>query len=152
VTSSKNKIKPTNYQLGKYNHNLRVSATELQELLNGDNCLLIDARTPEEYRGEIYLQAPPQAREKAGHIPGAINIYYELAHNNDSTFKSAEELHELYGNLISTDKTIIPYCAVGARSAHTWFILKYLLGYDRVQNYDGSWNEWSRLNDVAIAY
>ncbi|MEO1340092.1 MAG: rhodanese-like domain-containing protein, partial [Cyanobacteria bacterium J06635_13] len=76
--------------------------------------------------------------------------YYELAHNEDGTFKSAERLQEIYGALIATNREIIPYCAVGARSGHTWYVLKYLLGYDRVRNYDGSWNEWSRLDDAAI--
>ena len=140
-----------NYQIDEYKNYLRLSSTEVKESFERESIILLDVRTPAEYKGEIYLREPPKPDEKAGHIPGAINIYYEQAHNSDGTFKSADELHAIYGDLISTDKTIIPYCAIGARSAHTWFVLKYLLGYDRIKNYDGSWNEWSKLDNVPIA-
>lgn len=77
--------------------------------------------------------------------------YSELAHNDDGTFKSADELSKIFQEKdITPDKLIIPYCAVGARSGHTWFILKYLLGYPQVQNYDGSWNEWSRQPHLPL--
>ena len=151
LTINKTELKPAYYQIDKYQSNLRVSAAELKESIALENCLLLDVRTSEEYRGEIYLQTPPKTGEKAGHIPGATNIYFEQAHDRDGTLKSADELQEIYGDLISTNKTIIPYCAIGARSAHIWFILKYLLGCDGVTNYDGSWNEWSKLDNVAIA-
>ena len=151
LTIDKTEVKPVSYQIYEYQNDLRIFAAELQQAIASESCLLLDARTPAEYLGEIYLQTPPKAGEKAGHIPGAVNIYYELAHNTDGTFKSAAELQAVFGNLVSTNKTIVPYCAIGARSAHIWFILKYLLGYDRVKNYDGSWNEWSRLDNVPIA-
>ena len=151
LTNGKTKVKPTNYQIDEYKSCLRTFATDIKESVGREDCILLDVRSDREYRGEIYLLEPPKAEEKAGHIPGAINIDYELAHNEDGTFKSADELQKIYGGLISTNKTMIPYCAIGARSAHTWFILRYLLGYDRVKNYDGSWNEWSRLRDVPIA-
>jgi thiosulfate/3-mercaptopyruvate sulfurtransferase len=151
LTTDKTEVTPTNYQTTDYVSNLRITATEVKESIGKGNCTLLDVRTPQEYRGEIYLQAPPQPGEIAGHIPGAVNIYYELAHNEDGTFKSVGELQKIYGDLATENKLIIPYCAVGGRSAHTWFILKYLLGYPKVKNYDGSWNEWSRLAGAPIA-
>ena len=151
LTIDKTEVKSTNYQIDEYKSCLRVFATDVKESVERGDRILLDVRSDREYRGEIYLLEPPKAGEKAGHIPGAVNICYELAHDEDGTFKSADELQELYGNLISTNKIIIPYCAIGARSAHTWFILKYLLGCDFVKNYDGSWNEWSKLANAAIA-
>ena len=99
-------------------------------------------------------KAPNDGRQNThplGHIPGAMHVYYELALNDDGTFKPIEELQALYGGKgITADKEAIAYCAVGARSGHTWFVLKYLLGYPDVRNYDGSWNEWSRLPNTPI--
>ena len=149
LTIDKTEVMPTNYHIDEYNNCLRVFATDVKEFVEKDR-ILLDVRSDQEYRGEIYLLEPPKAGEKAGHIPGAINIDYELAHNEDGTFKSADELQKIYGELISSDKEIVPYCAIGARSAHTWFVLKYLLGCDRVKNYDGSWNEWSMLADAPV--
>jgi len=95
--------------------------------------------------------APPKETERAGHIPSAIHLNYELALNEDKTFKSFEELQKIYSEKgITPNKSIIPYCAIGGRSSHTWFVLKYLLGYPNVRNYDGSWNEWSRLSKMPI--
>ena len=102
-------------------------------------------RTLEEYRGETFLMEPPQGKERAGHIPGAVHIEHTLTPNEYGTFKSVDELRSLYGNQgIAADKSIFPYCAIGARSAYTCFVLKYLLGHPNVRNDDGSWNEWSR--------
>lgn len=90
--------------------------------------------------------------EWAGHIPSAIHLEHTLTLNEDGTFKSFDELQELFNRQgITLNKEIFPYCAVGGRSAHIWFVLKYLLGYPKVRNYDGSWNEWSHLPNVAIA-
>jgi thiosulfate/3-mercaptopyruvate sulfurtransferase len=89
--------------------------------------------------------------ERTGHIPGAVHIGYELALNDDGTFKPIDALQSLYsGKGITANKEAIAYCAVGARSGHMWFVLKYLLGYPNVRNYDGSWNEWSRLPDMPV--
>jgi thiosulfate/3-mercaptopyruvate sulfurtransferase len=115
--------------------------------------VLLDVRTPEEYRGELFMMKPPEGTERAGHIPGAVNLEHILALNEDGTFKSPELLHTLYGSQgITADKEVFPYCAIGGRSACTWFVLKYLLGYPNVRNYDGSWNEWSRLANVSIEH
>lgn len=151
LTTDKTQVAPTSYPIPDIDSTLRITATEVKKSIEQENCILLDVRTAQEYRGEIYLQAPPQADELAGHIPGAVNIYYELAHNEDGTFKSAVDLQKIYGDLDAENKLIILYCAVGGRSAHTWFILKYLLGYPEVKNYDGSWNEWSRLTNSPIA-
>ena len=95
---------------------------------------------------------PPKENERGGHIPSAINLYYELVHNEDDTFKSFAEIQEIFEQKnITPEQLIVPYCAVGGRSGHTWFILKYLLGYPHVRNYHGSWNEWSRIADLPVA-
>ena len=145
-------VTKTNYQIKAIDYSLRISGEEVKQHVQRQDALLLDVRTPQEYRGEIYLQKPPKKHERAGHIPSAVNFYYELAHNDDGTFKTASQLQQLYSDAgVTADRLIIPYCAIGARSAHTWFILKYLLGYAQVKNYDGSWNEWSKLEDAPIA-
>ena len=115
---------------------------------------LVDVRSPREYSGEL-LHMPSYPQEGAmrgGHIPGAVNIPWSQAtHESDSTFKSPEELRSLYeGKGITSDKDIIAYCRIGERSSHTWFVLKYLLGYPNVRNYDGSWTEWGNLVEAPI--
>lgn len=143
---------PTQYHASSPDANLRVLQPEVQASLNRTDCVLVDVRTAQEYCGEIFMIEPPNPTERGGHIPGAIHLEHTLTMNEDGTFKSAQELHALYTNLgITTDKEVFPYCAIGGRSAYTWFVLKYLLGYPNVRNYDGSWNEWSRLPEVPIA-
>lgn len=115
---------------------------------------LIDVRSPAEYKGEL-LHMPDYPQEgslRGGHIPGASNIPWAKAANDDGTFKSVEDLHQLYEveNGFSPDQNIIAYCRIGERSSHTWFVLTYLLGYDNVRNYDGSWTEWGNLVRVPI--
>lgn len=116
---------------------------------------LVDVRSPEEFRGEL-LHMPGMPNEGAlrgGHIPGAKNVPWSRAVREDSTFKSADELRQIYEQeqgLRPTDD-VIAYCRIGERSSHTWFVLKYLLGYDQVRNYDGSWTEWGNLVGVPIA-
>lgn len=146
-------IEETTYEANNLDASLRVLSDEVKTAINNPNYVLIDARTSHEYSGEWFWYANqiPKEGERAGHIPGAINILYELALNEDDTFKSREELSSLYGNKgVTSEKEIISYCTVGARSSFTWFVLKYLLGYPKVRNYDGFWNEWSRLPDAAI--
>jgi thiosulfate/3-mercaptopyruvate sulfurtransferase len=117
--------------------------------------LLVDVRSPEEYSGER-LHMPDYPNEGAlrgGHIPGAKSIPWAKAVNTeDGTFKSVEQLKELYENEngLKKDEEIIAYCRIGERSSHTWFVLKYLLGYPNVRNYDGSWTEWGNLVNVPI--
>jgi thiosulfate/3-mercaptopyruvate sulfurtransferase len=114
---------------------------------------LVDVRSPQEYSGEL-LHMPGYPQEGAlrgGHIPGAKNIPWAKAAREDGTFKSADELKDLYGTQgITSDKDVIAYCRIGERSSHTWFVLRYLLGYPKVRNYDGSWTEWGNLVGAPI--
>ncbi|HEY8490837.1 MAG TPA: sulfurtransferase [Dehalococcoidia bacterium] len=115
---------------------------------------LVDVRSPGEYRGEL-LHMPDYPQEGAlrgGHIPGAKNVPWARAANEDGTFKSAEELRKIYEEEVglNRDQDIIAYCRIGERSSHTWFVLKYLLGYPYVRNYDGSWTEWGNMVRAPI--
>jgi thiosulfate/3-mercaptopyruvate sulfurtransferase len=115
---------------------------------------LVDVRSPKEYSGELLHMPnyPQEGATRGGHIPGAVNIPWSMAVNeSDSTFKTPEELRSLYeSKSISSDKDIIAYCRIGERSSLTWFVLRYLLGYPKVRNYDGSWTEWGNLVDAPI--
>ena len=110
---------------------------------------LVDVRSPKEFTGEVLAppEYPTEHAQRGGHIPLAKNIPWSQAVNdNDGTFKSPDELKELYeSNGITPDKEVIAYCRIGERSSHTWFVLKYLLGYPNVKNYDGSWTEWGNM-------
>ncbi len=125
----------------------------LQGLENGGNRALVDVRSPQEYSGE--LMAPPgyeqEGASRTGHIPSAQSIPWAQAVRDDGTFKSTDELRELYGAKgVTPEKEVLAYCRIGERSAHTWFVLRELLGYPDVKNYDGSWTEWGNLVDVPI--
>jgi thiosulfate/3-mercaptopyruvate sulfurtransferase len=113
---------------------------------------LVDVRSVDEFTGKII--APPgmtETAQRAGHIPGAANIPWSQAVNEDGTFKSADALKQLYGSKgITGEKEVIAYCRIGERSSHTWFVLKYLLGIKDVRNYDGSWTEWGNLIGAPI--
>lgn len=115
---------------------------------------LIDVRSPQEYTGELISMPnyPQEGASRGGHIPGAANIPWSMAVNpEDGKFKSPEELREIYaGHGYKPDQEIITYCRIGERSSHTWFVLKYLLGYLNVKNYDGSWTEWGNLVGAPI--
>ena len=115
----------------------------------------IDVRSPEEFRGEMLAPAhlPQESAMVAGHIPGAKNVPWSRAANEDGTFKSADQLRELYGGVgVSGEGQVIAYCRIGERSAHTWFVLHELLGYDDVENYDGSWTEYGSLVGVPVEW
>lgn len=151
LASELSNFAPTHYQANSPDASSRVLQAEVQASLDRVDCVSLDVRTPQEYRGEIFMMKPPEGTERGGHIPGAVNLEHTLTLNEDGTFKSADELHALYSSKgITADKQVFPYCAVGGRSASIWFVLKYLLGYPNVRNYDGSWNEWSRLPNVPI--
>ena len=115
---------------------------------------LIDVRSPEEYTGELlHMPAYPQEGAlRGGHIPGAENVPWARAANDDGTFKSADDLKQIYEKEVGLNHNdeVIAYCRIGERSSHTWFVLTYLLGYDKVRNYDGSWTEWGNLVQAPI--
>jgi thiosulfate/3-mercaptopyruvate sulfurtransferase len=114
---------------------------------------LVDVRSPEEFRGEKLApdHLPQEQAQVPGHIPGAANIPWAKAANDDGTFKSADELRALYeGAGITNDKEVIAYCRIGERSSHTWFALHELLGFENVKNYDGSWTEWGSLVGAPV--
>ena len=115
---------------------------------------MVDVRSPQEFHGELLHMPgyPQEGAMRGGHIPGAKNIpWIQATNEDDQTFKSADELKELYqGHGFTADKDIIAYCRIGERSSHTWFVLKYLLGYENVKNYDGSWTEWGNLVGAPI--
>jgi thiosulfate/3-mercaptopyruvate sulfurtransferase len=151
VTSKLSTFAPTQYHAKSLDANLRVLQKEVQSAIDHPEQVILDVRTLQEYQGEIFLMKPPEGTERAGHIPGAVHIEHTLTLNEDGTFKSLDELQAIFSTKgITPDKEVFPYCAVGGRSAYTWFVLKYLLGYPKVRNYDGSWNEWSSLPNVPI--
>ena len=114
---------------------------------------LVDVRSPQEYSGELIAMAgyEQEGAQRAGHIPGAASVPWAQAVADDGTFKSAEELRELYTSRgVLNGEPIVAYCRIGERSAHTWFVLHELLGHDDVKNYDGSWTEWGNMVGVPI--
>lgn len=115
---------------------------------------LVDVRSPLEFTGErLHMEDyPNEGALRGGHIPGAVNVPWARATNEDGTFKTAEELGEIYSveKGLQTDDDIVVYCRIGERSSHTWFVLTHLLGFDKVRNYDGSWTEWGNLVGAPI--
>lgn len=144
--------KKATYKSNSIHQELRAFLPQVRQAAKGRSGSLVDVRSPEEYRGEIL--APEGVREfslRGGHIPGAKNIPAEFACNDDGTFKSAPELKKLFkGRGVTPDNEVITYCRIGERSSHTWFVLKHLLGFPDVKNYDGSWTEWGNLVGVPI--
>ncbi len=143
----------SDYRVTQVNTHLRADRQFIQERLEQPGFALVDVCSPDEYTGKII--APPgmtEMAQRAGHIPGASNIPWSKAVTEDGTYKSAEELAELYAAQGVTDgaEDIVAYCRIGERSSHSWFALTYLLGYKNVRNYDGSWTEWGNLFGVPI--
>jgi thiosulfate/3-mercaptopyruvate sulfurtransferase len=150
---------PTQYRAKEPNPKLRAFRDDVFNLLNEQQTglksgvALIDVRSPQEYRGEVLhmIGYPQEGAQRAGHIPGAAGIPWGTAANPDGTFKSPEELKEIYGGKgITGDKDVVAYCRIGERSSHTWFVLTNLLGYPNVRNYDGSWTEWGSMVRAPI--
>ncbi|MCI4340746.1 MAG: sulfurtransferase, partial [Thermoplasmata archaeon] len=114
---------------------------------------LVDVRGPKEFSGEVTAppEYPNEHAQRGGHIPGAVNVPWASAVNEDGTFKTREELERIYhGKGVTPGLPVITYCRIGERSSHTWFVLKYLLGHEDVRNYDGSWTEWGNLVRTPI--
>ncbi len=144
----------TDYSAKEPDGSIRAFRDDVMAQLQAGNPTLVDVRSPQEYTGELLhaVGYPQEGAQRAGHIKGAQNIPWASAVQEDGTFKPVEALRELYtGKGITPDKDVIAYCRIGERSSHTWFVLKYLLGYDDVRNYDGSWTEWGSLVGVPVA-
>ena len=143
----------TDYRAKAPNPGIRAYRDDVANALGRADMALVDVRSPKEYAGELLApeNLPQEGAQRGGHVPGAQNIPWATAANDDGTFKSATELREIYGGKgIASDKATIAYCRIGERSAHTWFVLTELLGHQNVRNYDGSWTEWGSLIGAPI--
>jgi len=141
------------YKANERDESIRTYRDSVRAQIGDQSKALVDVRSPQEYAGDLI--APPgyeqEGAQRAGHIPTAASIPWATAVRDDGTFKSADELRELYeGKGVTPEKEVTAYCRIGERSAHTWFVLRELLGYETVKNYDGSWTEWGNLVDVPI--
>lgn len=153
ITTDTPSYASTNYQTKGTREDLRAYRDQILAGLGQSGLALVDVRSPGEYSGELLAPAniPQEGAQRGGHIPSAQNVPWSTAVREDGTFKSAAELQEIYGGKgVTSDKNVIAYCRIGERSSHTWFALTYLLGYEHVRNYDGSWTEWGSLIGAPI--
>ena len=153
LTTDAPPITATTYTARDRDESIRAYRDGVRSSIGAGDHALVDVRSPQEFSGDLI--APPgyeqEGAQRAGHIPTAKSIPWAQAVRDDGTFKSADELRQLYeGKGVTPAKEVTAYCRIGERSAHTWFVLRELLGYDDVKNYDGSWTEWGNLVDVPI--
>jgi thiosulfate/3-mercaptopyruvate sulfurtransferase len=153
LTTAVPRPRSVEYAAAERDESIRAYRGQVSDWLGDPGRALVDVRSPAEFTGELI--APPgyeqEGAQRAGHIPTAVSIPWASAVRDDGTFRPAAELRELYaGNGVTPDKQVTAYCRIGERSAHTWFVLRELLGYEQVRNYDGSWTEWGNLVDVPI--
>lgn len=153
MTADEPQSTPSGYKAKKADLSLRAFLPEVQKKTQKNKVELVDVRSPQEFSGEV-LAPPglPETCQRGGHIPGASNIpWSSVVRDEDGTFKDRDEIEQIYKEAgISGDRPIIAYCRIGERSSHSWYVLKYLLGYDDVKNYDGSWTEWGNLVGAPI--
>jgi thiosulfate/3-mercaptopyruvate sulfurtransferase len=152
LTTDRSSFPSGRYKANAPDQSLRAFLPEVQQAIKTSSAALVDVRSPQEFTGEI-LAPPglPETCQRGGHIPGAKSIPWARACNDDGTFKSREELVALYESQgITSDHPVIAYCRIGERSSHTWFVLKHLLGFANVKNYDGSWTEWGNLVGAPV--
>lgn len=151
-TTAAPNVTRTQYKAANADENVRAKRDLVFDVLKGRNAYLVDVRSPDEFSGKVI--APPgmsETAQRGGHIPGAVSFPWSKAANEDGTFKSYDELSKLLGAQgVQPGREAVAYCRIGERSSHTWFVLKYLLGFDKVRNYDGSWTEWGNLVDAPI--
>jgi thiosulfate/3-mercaptopyruvate sulfurtransferase len=136
------------FKAGGPDESLRTYIPNVLKAINAPGMAMVDVRGPKEFSGEVLAppEYPTEHAQRGGHIPGAVNVPWSQTVRDDGTFKPAEELRALYSSKgVTPDKEVITYCRIGERSSHTWFVLKYLLGYPKVRNYDGSWAEWGNV-------
>ncbi len=153
LTTEAPRITPATYRAKDPDESIRARREQVYAMFDRRKAAqLVDVRSPDEFTGKVI--APPgmtETAQRGGHIPGAVNIPWSQAANEDGTFKPADALRQLYQSKGITGGTeVIAYCRIGERSSHTWFVLKYLLGYNQVRNYDGSWTEWGNLVGAPI--
>lgn len=148
-TKEEPQIQKTTYVSKPPNEGVRAYLFDVRRALDKKDTVLVDVRSPKEFSGEITAppEYPMEHAQRGGHIPTAKNIPWATAVNDtDGTFKTVEELRKNYEPKgVTPDKDVICYCRIGERSSHSWFVLKYLLGYPQVRNYDGSWTEWGNM-------
>ncbi|PYX81315.1 MAG: sulfurtransferase [Acidobacteria bacterium] len=152
LSTAVSKYPQTTYRAAAADLSLRVFLPQAQAASREASAVLVDVRSPQEFTGEI-LAPPglPETCQRGGHIPGARNIPWGKACNDDGTFRPFDELKSLYAaEGVDGSKPVIAYCRIGERSSHSWFVLKYLLGYGNISNYDGSWTEWGNLVGAPI--
>jgi thiosulfate/3-mercaptopyruvate sulfurtransferase len=147
------KVQATTYAAKSPDASIRAKREDIFSVLEKRSpAQLVDVRSPDEFSGKVI--APPgmsETAQRGGHIPGAASIPWAQAVAEDGTFKAADALRQLYGGKgVTGEQEVIAYCRIGERSSHTWFVLKYLLGYKNVRNYDGSWTEWGNLVGAPI--
>ena len=144
---------PTTFDASRADERIRAKRDEVLTALESDT-RLVDVRSPQEFSGELIAMAgyEQEGAQRSGHIPGAASVPWAKAVNEDGTFKSADELRQLYtdAGVLDGETPVIAYCRIGERSAHTWFVLSELLGESEVKNYDGSWTEWGNMVSVPI--
>lgn len=148
VTKDQPSYTRTEYKIRGTDESIRTYLDAMKQRLGRKNSVLVDVRSPAEFTGEITAppEYPNEHAQRGGHIPGAVNIPWSQAVREDGTFKTPEELSRLYeGKGVTSDKDVVTYCRIGERSSFSWFVLKYLLGYPNVKNYDGSWTEWGNM-------
>ena len=153
LTTDKSNPSPVQYKATQVDLHLRAMLPQVMDASKGGKLNLVDVRSPDEFTGKVI--APPgmsETAQRGGHIPGAKSIPWSTAVNPDGTFKSPDDLESIYLQQKGVDRNrdTIAYCRIGERSSHTWFVLKYLLGFDKVTNYDGSWTEWGNAVGVPI--
>ncbi|NIH86432.1 sulfurtransferase [Amycolatopsis granulosa] len=151
LTTDEVKRERTNYVAKEPDTSIRAFRDEVVEAIGTKN--LVDVRSPDEFTGKLLAPAhlPQESAQRGGHIPSALNVPWAKTANEDGTFKTAEELKELYSEAgLDTSKATIAYCRIGERSSHTWFALHELIGLEDVKNYDGSWTEYGSLVGVPI--
>jgi thiosulfate/3-mercaptopyruvate sulfurtransferase len=153
LTAEQTKINPTQYRANEPDLSLRALLPEVLKVQSEHKHNLVDVRSPDEFSGKVI--APPgmtETAQRGGHIPGAKSIPWSTAVDSDGTFKSADDLRKIYVEEKGIDpaKDTIAYCRIGERSSHTWVVLKYLLGFSNVKNYDGSWTEYGSVVAAPI--
>ena len=152
ITTDAPSYDETEVTIGEPSWDLRAFQSDILPRLGQEGFTLVDVRSPAEFSGEVI--SPPgmtETAQRGGHIPGAQSIPWGQTVREDGTFKSADELRSLYeAKGVTSDKDVVAYCRIGERSSHSWFVLKELLGYPNVRNYDGSWTEWGSMVNVPI--